>query len=96
MEGWHASPSFAEQAEALGMTTSQIVAVADNVEVVTYVLDPEEENPDAQVYAAVLLRRHEDNILGAWLAGIPAGTLGEIRAVAHRRYGDPPTPDDPS
>lgn len=94
MDGWYASPSFAEQAEALGMVTSQIVGVAENVEVVTYVLDPEEEDPNAPVYAAVLLRSHEDNILGAWLAGIPAGTLGQIRDVAIRRHGPPPGDPD--
>jgi hypothetical protein len=89
MEGWHPAPDFAEEAEALGLTTNHIAAVADEVKVVTYSLN-ETDDPNALLFAAVLLRGHDDGILRAWIAGIPIGTLRSIQDVAFRRHGPPP------
>lgn len=93
MAVWRKRHWYAEQAEALGLTTNHIISDSQNAQVVTYVHDEETNDPDEPLYAAVLMRAKDTGILMALVKEIPVGTVGQMADLAFEKLNDPP--DDP-
>jgi len=83
-DDWKHRAEFAEEAEALSLTTSHVLATTE-ARVVTYIANADSNDPDEPLLVAVLVRERELGVFKVLLRDLPSGSLGAFLEVARAR-----------